>query len=84
MGTTGNDCISEAAGSRHAVPMAEHGRDLVRGLAGFGEPVPAALRIISSGSSPKVSLFYRRLIVIYLEHPICNFTGKQRLVRELP
>jgi hypothetical protein len=83
MGTIGNNCISEAAESPAHRPTADHGHDLLCGVAGFGELVLAALRTISSGSRPK-SLIYRRLIVICAEHPICNFTVKQRLVRELP
>jgi hypothetical protein len=39
---------------------------------------------IRTGAARRVPLFYRRLIVIYPEHPICKLTGKQWLVRELP
>ena len=84
VGTIGNNCISEAAESqfpendpqnRTAHFVAEHGHDLTRGVAGFDD---------SSGSRPKVPLFYRRLIVIDVEHPTCKVTDKQWLVRELP
>jgi hypothetical protein len=87
MGTIGNNCISAAAESqfpendpqnrtaRRDVLRPGTAMDLTRGAAGFGD---------SSGGRPKVPLFYRRLIVINLAHPICKLTGKQRLVRELP
>jgi hypothetical protein len=39
---------------------------------------------ISSGKPLEGPLICRRLIVIYLKHPIYQFTGKQWLVRELP
>jgi hypothetical protein len=63
----------------------EHGRDLVRGAAqpGAGNFANIVRLTFRAGSRPKVRLFYRRFIVIYLKHPICKSTGKQRLAREL-
>jgi hypothetical protein len=83
VGTTADDYISAASRfpendphkARRDALVAEHEHDLTRGVSGFGRFERGAARR---------SLFYGRLIVIYPEHPISNFMGKQRLVRELP